>query len=219
MCSTDRRASRRAGRLAAAAAATLAAGCAHEPAGLFPSEEVIGLAAPANIRVQAGGPPAADRLIALAAEFEAAAPDAVYFGFDRADLNARAEAAARAQAAWLRAHPGALVRVYGHTDLVGSERYNEALGLRRARALARELVEGGVAPGRIRLVASLGETEPVVPVAEREPRNRRAVTRVEGYGAGWAGGGFDGQRALLVYERYITDQVEEPEVETGIGGE
>ena len=46
--------------------------------------------------------------------------------------------ALQGQAEWLLANPSALVAIYGHADLVGSNAYNERIGLRRAAALADE---------------------------------------------------------------------------------
>jgi outer membrane protein OmpA-like peptidoglycan-associated protein len=212
MYSTDRaypRSARRAARAAAGALCALAAaGCADGSAGRMPTEPVIGFAPLANIRVHAGGAPASDRLAALSRAFREAVPDRVGFDFDAAALDAEARAAADRQAAWLQAHPGALVSIEGHTDLVGGEGYNQRLGLRRARAVADRLVRQGVAPRRIALVESRGESEPVVPVEARERRNRRAVTSVDGYGRGWSGREFDGKRALLGYQEYTGDETE-----------
>lgn len=217
MFSTDRvtaAALRRAARPAPALlAALLLAGCADKTAGQLPVDGQVGLATTYNIRVHAGGQPAADRLLALVADFRASAPHTVTFAFDSAKLDAEARAALDRQAEWLSAHPGALVRLYGHADLVGTERYNDRLGLRRARAAAAHLVDAGVERGRIRLIESRGEREPVIPVQTREERNRRVVTAVEGYGAAWAGGGFDGKRALLTYTEYTQDAGEEAEAE------
>jgi outer membrane protein OmpA-like peptidoglycan-associated protein len=193
-------------------------GCAERPVGRMQNEALFGLSPNYNIHVQAGGAPAADRLAALLADFEARVPNVVTFDFDEAALDAEAAEAVDRQAAWLKAHPGALVRVYGHADLVGTEPYNARIGLRRARAVAARLMENGVARERLEMIASMGETEPVVPVEARERRNRRAVTVVEGYGAAWRGGRYDGKRALLAYRRYTMDEAEAVQIDTAGGG-
>ena len=54
------------------------------------------------------------------------------------------------------------VRVFGHTDDRGSEKGNKEVGLKRAEAVARELVFNGIASERL-VVDSMGETEPVAP--------------------------------------------------------
>ena len=61
----------------------------------------------------------------------------------------------------------------GKADLTGSDRYDLALGRRRAEAVAAELVGNGVAKSKI-TVQTVGKREPPVKTAEgvREPRNR-----------------------------------------------
>jgi outer membrane protein OmpA-like peptidoglycan-associated protein len=53
-------------------------------------------------------------------------------------------------------------------------RYNQDLSLRRARAVAEELVRDGIAPSEI-ATRGFSETHPLVPTAPgmREPQNRR----------------------------------------------
>jgi outer membrane protein OmpA-like peptidoglycan-associated protein len=64
----------------------------------------------------------------------------------------------------------------GHTDHQGSEEYNRALSLRRARAARRYLIENfGIDPGRLEAVG-YGESRPTDPGASAEEmaaRNRR----------------------------------------------
>lgn len=204
----------------AAALAALAAlsACTGETAGRLPFEDAFGEAAGRNYAVQVNGTIPEATLLRLSAAFAAQTQDRVTFAFDSARLDAEAEAAVANQAAWLKAHPGALAMIYGHADLPGPASYNEALGMRRARAVAAKLVSLGVAAPRIAVIASLGEREPVTPVEARERRNRRAVTAVEGWGAGWTGRTMDGKRAALAYERYATDAAEEVEAASTSGG-
>jgi outer membrane protein OmpA-like peptidoglycan-associated protein len=66
------------------------------------------------------------------------------------------------------------VLVVGHTDLVGTDPFNDALGLQRAEVVRAALVRLGVPSGDIRTV-SRGKRQPAVPTADgvAEPRNRR----------------------------------------------
>ena len=66
------------------------------------------------------------------------------------------------------------VLVVGHTDLVGTHPFNDALSRQRAELIRNELVRLGVAPENIEVVAR-GKREPIVPPADgvAEPRNRR----------------------------------------------
>ncbi len=196
--------------LAALGAATLLAGCADREAGLAPSfRSAFGTSNASNLVTQAAYAYSDRRLVALSDKFRAEVDDTVNFDFDKATLDAEARRALDAQAAWLNANPSVRMRVYGHTDKVGPESYNNKLGLRRARAAVRYLTSKGVARDRLDAVESQGEREPVVDTDERERRNRRAVTVVAGFAQGYVGDGMDGKRALLGYREYIDDQTEE----------
>ena len=76
------------------------------------------------------------------------------------------------QADWIRQFPEIRFKVYGHTDLVGSDAYNRNLGLRRAQAAVAYLVSQGVSRSRLEATVSLGETQPIVATQEMERRNR-----------------------------------------------
>lgn len=155
------------------------------------------------------------RVIAMNDRFKKQSPNMVNFDFDRSGLGKDARRILATQAAWLKKNDNVKVHVYGHTDLVGGESYNNRLGLRRARAAARYLISRGVSRSRVDVVASRGENEPLVPTQERERRNRRAVTAVAGFVSGFVGDGLDGKRARLAYRRYTSDTVEDP-VDTGV---
>jgi outer membrane protein OmpA-like peptidoglycan-associated protein len=122
-----------------------------------------------------------DYVISLTRRFAADVPNTVNFAFDRAELDAEAQAALRKQADWIRQFPEVRFRVYGHTDLVGSEGYNKALGLRRAQAVVAFLVSQGISRSRLEAVASFGKTQPLVFTPGPERRNRRTVTEVSGF--------------------------------------
>ncbi|MET0088629.1 MAG: OmpA family protein [Candidatus Thiodiazotropha sp.] len=71
------------------------------------------------------------------------------------------------------------VQVIGHTDSLGSTRYNQALSEKRARAVAQFLVSEGV-PAAIIQVSGEGETAPVADNATAQGReqNRRVELKV-----------------------------------------
>ena len=62
----------------------------------------------------------------------------------------------------------------GHTDSIGSAKYNQGLSERRAAAVAKVLMENGVAANRISTVG-YGKTQPIAENATKEGRakNRR----------------------------------------------
>jgi outer membrane protein OmpA-like peptidoglycan-associated protein len=68
------------------------------------------------------------------------------------------------------------ITVTGHTDTVGSNRYNQALSERRARAVRNEMIRLGMNVGDIETIGR-GFRDPLVPTRPgvREPQNRRAV--------------------------------------------
>lgn len=118
---------------------------------------------------------------ALANRFANEVPSTITFAFNSSALSEEAKATLRHQAQWIRQFPEVRFRVYGHTDLVGSNSYNKALGLRRAKAAVAYLVSQGIGGARLEAVASFGKTRPVVQTNGPEERNRRTVTEVSGF--------------------------------------
>ncbi|MDJ1015283.1 MAG: OmpA family protein [Paracoccaceae bacterium] len=112
--------------------------------------------------------------------FAAEVPTMVTFEFDRSVLDGDARAILNEQADWIRQFPEIRFSVFGHTDLVGTDAYNKALGMRRARAVVNYLVSQGVNRSRLKAQVSFGETRPVIDTQDRERRNRRTVTEVSG---------------------------------------
>lgn len=117
----------------------------------------------------------------LGKRFAEEVPDTITFAFDSAQLDAAATRILTEQANWIRQFPELRFRVYGHTDLVGSSGYNNALGLRRAQAVVRFFASQGIQRSRLEAMASFGETRPVIQTASPEERNRRTVTEVSGF--------------------------------------
>jgi outer membrane protein OmpA-like peptidoglycan-associated protein len=64
--------------------------------------------------------------------------------------------------------------VNGYTDTTGTPQYNMGLSIRRANAVAAELVKDGVPKAAI-AIQGFGETHLLVPTGPqvREPQNRR----------------------------------------------
>lgn len=67
------------------------------------------------------------------------------------------------------------VTCIGHTDDVGSQAFNQQLGLRRAQAVVDYMIAAGIEPERVR-AESMGETQPAVP--NDSPANRALNRRV-----------------------------------------
>jgi len=99
----------------------------------------------------------------------------VFFGFDRAEVDAPARAVLDANAETLRRYSTWVITVEGHCDERGTAEYNLALGERRALAARAYLIEIGIAADRLRTV-SYGKEFPFDPghTEEAWARNRRA---------------------------------------------
>jgi iron complex outermembrane receptor protein len=99
----------------------------------------------------------------------------VFFDFDKSDITDAAAKVIQAAADAVKAGNVVQITVTGHTDTVGSAKYNQALSERRAAAVKAGLVADGVAGGEITTIG-VGKTGLLVPTADgvREPQNRRA---------------------------------------------
>jgi outer membrane protein OmpA-like peptidoglycan-associated protein len=98
----------------------------------------------------------------------------VFFDWDRADLTDRARQVVAEAAATSARVQLTRILVSGYTDTSGSPRYNQALSVRRAEAVAAELVRDGVPRGALS-IRGYGGTRLLVPTGAnvREPQNRR----------------------------------------------
>ncbi len=84
----------------------------------------------------------------------------VYFDFDKSYLRDDAKTVLRDNAAWLKAHPKAKIKIEGNCDERGTNEYNQALGQRRAASAKQYLATLGVSASRIALI-SYGKEKPV----------------------------------------------------------
>jgi peptidoglycan-associated lipoprotein len=143
-----------------------------------------------------------DATLMVGQRFEREVPTTVLFDFNRYDLSPEARATLDRQAAWIRQFPEVRFRVYGHTDLVGSNRYNYGLGLRRAQAVVAYLTSRGIGTARLEAVSSFGETRPVINTLSPEQRNRRTVTEVIGFTARSVDL-LNGKYAAVIFREYV----------------
>ena len=100
----------------------------------------------------------------------------VFFGFNKSNLTSDAQRVVAEAAAAAKSSGSASILVTGHTDTVGSNRYNDRLSMRRANAVKDELVRQGIGAGQI-TATGRGETELLVQTGDnvKEPQNRRAT--------------------------------------------
>ncbi|SDY76349.1 OmpA family protein [Citreimonas salinaria] len=130
----------------------------------------------------------------------------VNFAFNSAQLSDQARQTLREQARFIRQFPEVTFRVYGHTDLVGSEDYNYRLGLRRAQAVVAYLAAQGISTSRLEALVSYGEEQPLIVTEGRERRNRRTVTEVSGFVADHPRV-LNGQYAEVIWRGYVASAV------------
>lgn len=93
---------------------------------------------------------------------------AVYFAYDRYDLDAAAQRVLREKAQLLKDNPSVSLKIEGHCDERGTEEYNLALGERRAKASYDYLVMQGVPASQLSMI-SYGKLYPAM-----EGSNERA---------------------------------------------
>lgn len=98
----------------------------------------------------------------------------IAFAHNSAQLSTRFQSELDRIAQQLRALPGRVFTVEGHTDSVGEEDYNQRLSEERARAVQRYLISRGIESNRI-IITGAGELRPVAPNdnSSGRARNRR----------------------------------------------
>lgn len=177
--------------------ALLLAGCATDSVVLLPNEDGVATGAVAVIDEKRGDEVVVDRPLTSARLAPGTAPQPVRklkksYGQLLASLPPRAvsfllnfpqgsttlTADSRPVLAAIRAEvarrPGAEVQVTGHTDTVDSDEVNDRLSLRRAEAVARQLIAQGF-PSDIVSAVGRGERELLVQTGDNVPSdaNRR----------------------------------------------
>ena len=144
--------------------------------------------------------------VALAERFAAEVPDTINFAFNSAELSEEAMTTLKQQANFIKQFPEVRFRVFGHTDKVGSNAYNQRLGLRRAQAAVAYLTSMGISRSRLEAVVSYGETRPLIATNQAEVRNRRTVTEVSGF-VGSSPLVLNGKYAAIIWRDYVQSAV------------
>lgn len=106
-------------------------------------------------------------------------PSNITFAFDRFDVQPQFRPTLDRIGEILRDYPQTMIDIYGHTDSVGSDSYNQTLSENRARAVADYLATRGVQ--RVRTATlGYGETQPIADNGSESGRaaNRRVEIRI-----------------------------------------
>ena len=99
----------------------------------------------------------------------------ILFGFNSSSLSDEAKVALTDFAEVLKTTPDADVAILGHTDNVGSDKANQSVSEKRAKAVANFLVEQGTVNTQIKDVLGMSHTQPVASndTEEGKAQNRR----------------------------------------------
>lgn len=99
----------------------------------------------------------------------------ILFGFNSSTLSDEAKANLTEFAEVLKATPDADVAILGHTDNVGTEKANQSVSEKRAKAVAKFLIEQSVVETQIKDVLGMSYNQPVASndTEEGKAQNRR----------------------------------------------
>jgi len=97
----------------------------------------------------------------------------VAFRFDSAELTEVGKGEIYLAAQKLKQKSDIVIAIEGHTDNIGSEEYNQRLGMRRAQAVMKQLSILGIDPARMS-ITSRGESQPLI---NQDTNWARAVNR------------------------------------------
>lgn len=147
-----------------------------------------------------------DATYALGTRFAAEVSPTITFAFNSDRITPEARAVLLRQADWIRQFPELRFSVYGHTDAVGSNAYNQSLGKRRAQAVVSFFAAQGISTSRLQALVSYGETRPLIATPGPEQQNRRTVTEVSGFVKSYSGL-LDGKYAQVIYREYISSAI------------
>ena len=101
----------------------------------------------------------------------------VNFDFDKSSLRPDAVAILSEAAEILKRYPDLRVEVAGHTDLCGTDVYNQSLSERRANAVYQYLTSNGVDGGRLAGPIGYGESRPLEQTAQTLPGCKSETNR------------------------------------------
>jgi OOP family OmpA-OmpF porin len=101
------------------------------------------------------------------------------FDFDKHDIKPEYYAVLDDVAKILKANPELRIEIQGHADIIGSDAYNKALSLKRAKAVQEYLSMQGISEARLE-VRGFGYTQPCAPsdTPEGRHRNRRVEFKI-----------------------------------------
>jgi OOP family OmpA-OmpF porin len=99
----------------------------------------------------------------------------VNFDFDKSDIRPADVAELQKAIDFVKKYPGYQVSIEGHTDGIGSEKYNQGLSERRAAAVKEYLLQHGVPEAQRLKTVGYGKSRPIADNSTEKGRfeNRR----------------------------------------------
>ncbi|SFV71128.1 Outer membrane lipoprotein omp16 precursor [hydrothermal vent metagenome] len=103
----------------------------------------------------------------------------IYFGFDNYSVAANMQENMAVNIQMANNSASGIIKIEGNCDEFGTDEYNYALGLKRAKAVKDSLIAQGVSASKMSMI-SFGESTPVCQTAEDScyEQNRRVDLRV-----------------------------------------
>ncbi len=104
----------------------------------------------------------------------------IFFDFNSAELKPESKLELNRLVEFLKKHGNIRIVVAGHTDIIGSEEYNQKLSEKRTKAVADYLISKGISAFRIKTVG-YGSKRPIAPndTPEGRAKNRRVEIVIE----------------------------------------
>jgi outer membrane protein OmpA-like peptidoglycan-associated protein len=106
----------------------------------------------------------------------------IYFEFDKSEFksDAKTEKCFEESKAYLDQNLQSMLSITGHTDAIGSDEYNQALGYRRAKSVQHYFESKGIPANKI-IMESKGKKEPADnnSTAKGRANNRRTIITIK----------------------------------------
>jgi OOP family OmpA-OmpF porin len=102
--------------------------------------------------------------------------DPIYFDYDKYEIKGEYQDYLRKMIKMVKSHSDLRIKITGHTDADGSDKYNEKLSQNRAKALIRFFEENGLEKSRV-VIDFKGEKQPVD--SNKTPEGKQKNRRVD----------------------------------------
>lgn len=103
----------------------------------------------------------------------------VYFDYDDYSLIVKSHIELNRLVAFLETNPQISIELEGHTDHIGSDKYNEELSIKRAKTVYDYLIQAGIPSNRLSY-KGYGKKQPIAPndTPENQQLNRRVAFKI-----------------------------------------